>query len=71
MDAPAGTLRKDGRRYIGFGWTLCEAQEVVWAYVTGKEYFGPIRHYNGNKDDNRFENLFEDDGYGRPVIDFL
>jgi len=71
MGIPAGTVRKDGYRVIGCGWGHCEAQELVWAYVTGREYFAPIRHFNGNRDDNRFENLFEDDGYGKPVLDFL
>lgn len=71
MDRPAGCLQKDGRRMITFGALKAPAQEVVWAYVTGKEVFGPIRHFNGKWDDNRFENLFEDDGYGKPLIDFL
>lgn len=71
MHVPAGTVRKDGVRVIWCGWTACKAQELVWAYVTGREVFGPIRHYNGNTDDNRFENLYEDDGTGKPVIDFL
>ena len=71
MGVPAGSVRKDGIRVIGCGWTNCEAQELVWAYITGKERFGPIRHFNGIKDDNRFENLYEDSGDGTPVIDFL
>lgn len=71
MDRPAGHLNKDGRRTITFGCERSEAQEVVWAYITGEEVFGPIRHFNGNRDDNRFENLFEDNGHGEPLVDFL
>jgi hypothetical protein len=36
------------------------AQEVVWALKTERVYFAPIRHISGDKDDNRFENLYED-----------
>jgi len=60
LNVPAGCVTKNGDRFITFGPFKMRAQEVVWGMKTEREYFAPIRHYNGNKDDNRFENLYED-----------
>ncbi len=62
MSAPAGSVTANGDRVIQFGPFRMRAQEVVWGLKTNKEVFGPIRHINGNKDDNRFQNLYEDFG---------
>jgi hypothetical protein len=61
MGVPAGTLTPSGHRVISFHLFTARAEEIVWAIKTGREYFGPIRHLTGDKDDNRFENLYEDD----------
>lgn len=60
IGVPVGCVTKNGDRIIGFGIGTMLAQEVVWALKTDRECFSPIRHRNGNKDDNRFENLYED-----------
>lgn len=57
---PAGCVTKSGERVIQFGAFSMRAQEVVWALKTEKQTFAPIRHINGDKDDNRFCNLYED-----------
>ena len=43
-----------GRKYY-------KAHRLIWKLVTGKEPKGTIDHKNGNRDDNRFENLREAD----------
>jgi hypothetical protein len=60
MDAPAGCVTKFGDRVITFGAFTMKAQEVVWALKMSSQCFAPIRHLNGDRDDNRFENLYED-----------
>lgn len=57
---PAGSINKLTKCVIisCIGMQLF-AHDIVWAYVTGKYSKAPIRHKNGNRWDNRFENLYE------------
>lgn len=54
-----GGVRKDG--YVGFALETkkYKVHRVVWAMVTGFWPQGEIDHINGNRSDNRFENLRE------------
>ncbi len=40
---------------------VIKAHRLIWKLVTGKEPKGTIDHKNGDRDDNRFENLREAD----------
>ena len=61
LDLPAGAV--EGRGYLQAyvdGQTY-QVHRLVWKYVTGDDPADQLDHLNGNKLDNRFENLEEVD----------
>jgi hypothetical protein len=60
LNKPAGSVNKLTKYVIvSHGGLRSFAHDLVWSYVTGKEPVRPIRHKNGHRWDNRFENLYE------------
>jgi hypothetical protein len=60
--ARAGHLDKAGYRNLCMANNrTMKAHRLIWKLVTGKEPKGTIDHINGDRDDNRFENLREAD----------
>lgn len=55
----AGVLDSRGYRQIGVGGRVYLAHRLIWAYVTGVWPTTLIDHINGNRDDNRWDNLRE------------
>lgn len=55
----AGCKDKDGYIAVKIKNRKCRAHRVVWLLVTGAWPKGFIDHINGNRSDNRFENLRE------------
>jgi hypothetical protein len=53
----AGAIERNGYRRITFGKQRFLAHRLAWLYVSGEWPLGDIDHVNGNKDDNRIENL--------------
>lgn len=53
----AGSLEFKGYRAIGFDGGIYKAHRLVWLHVTGEWPVGQIDHKDGDKDNNRFENL--------------
>lgn len=57
---PAGTVNKDGYVQIGINGYTCLAHRLAWTYIHGDYPDGEqpyIDHINGDKADNRIENL--------------
>lgn len=57
VDAPAGSISKDGYVVISFGYKAYKAHRLAWLYMHGKWPSGVIDHINGNPGDNRITNL--------------
>lgn len=57
MDAPAGTIRPDGRRQVKVCGRAFKAHRICWALHYGQWPDGDIDHANGNPSDNRVTNL--------------
>lgn len=58
LDRPAGTIfYYHAYRYIKFRGKLYRAHRVIWLIVTSKWPACHIDHKNGNRDDNRWNNL--------------
>ncbi len=53
----AGSIYRNGRRYIHLGHRLYFAHRIIWKIVTGEEPLSTIDHKNRNRDDNRWTNL--------------
>lgn len=53
----AGTLRKDGYRRVMVNGVLALAHRIVWKIETGEEPTEYLDHINGDRSDNRIENL--------------
>lgn len=53
----AGCLRSTGYIAIRIGGKLYQAHNIAWLYVYGEYIPGFIDHVNGNRSDNRIENL--------------
>ena len=55
----SGTLKADGYRYISINNKIYFAHRLVWLFNHGIFPANNLDHINGNKDDNRIENLRE------------
>ena len=53
----AGSLNNTGYVTIGIYGKVYKAHRLAWLYVTGDWPSGLMDHINGDKSDNRFENL--------------
>lgn len=56
-DIAGGNSLSNGYRIIGIGGRTYRQHRVIWLLVTGSWPDGEIDHINGNKSDNRIENL--------------
>tara|TARA_R100000789_G_scaffold41611_1_gene43163 strand:+ start:38342 stop:39124 length:783 start_codon:yes stop_codon:yes gene_type:complete len=55
----AGRVRPSGARTIDIGSRAYEASRIVWFLTTGSWPVGKLRHKDGDKLNNRFDNLVE------------
>ena len=53
----AGWVNKNGYRYVSFNGRRKLAHRLAWEFVYGSAPNGEIDHINGNRDDNRIDNL--------------
>ena len=53
----ADILADDGYRYVEIDGVRYRADELAFLFVTGKWPEGEIEHINGDRSDNRWENL--------------
>lgn len=53
----AGSVYKNGYRYIQFRGVDYRAGRLAWFFVTGEDPVEFVEHKNGKRDDNRFDNL--------------
>ena len=53
----AGSLEKKGYRSIGVDGSYYKAHRLIWLHVTGQWPIGQIDHKDGDKDNNRWDNL--------------
>jgi hypothetical protein len=53
----AGSIYKNGYRYIQIDGLDYRAGRLAWFFVTGEDPLDFVDHRNGDRDDNRFENL--------------
>lgn len=61
--AVAGCINASGYRQIGFNKTLFYAHRLVWLYVHGEWPKGHIDHIDGDKTNNRLNNLRDASGF--------
>lgn len=54
---PAGVLHKSGALVMWWDGKLIYAHRLIWELMTGAPPAGQIRHINGNRSDNRWDNL--------------
>ena len=60
--AQAGSIGNLGYRVLTCGGRkYYKAHRLIWKLMTGREPSGTIDHINGDRDDNRFQNLREAD----------
>jgi hypothetical protein len=57
VGTPAGSVLKNGRRYIHLGGKLRLASRLAFFWMTGRWPKGHVNHWNGNSHDCRWENL--------------
>jgi HNH endonuclease len=55
--AEAGHVDRAGYRYIRVGRELHLAHRLAWLLVNGERPPGRLRHLNGDRSDNRVENI--------------
>jgi hypothetical protein len=53
----AGTIDSQGYTVISVGSRQCKAHRLAFVLMTGSEPKGQVDHINGNRSDNRWENL--------------
>ena len=53
----SGSLTSEGYMVTSIDTKLYKCHRLVWLYMTGSWPIGQIDHKNGNRSDNRFENL--------------
>jgi len=59
ISSTAGHVSRYGYLIVTINGECFKQHRLVWVYVTGKEPVEQIDHVNGNRADNRFENLRE------------